>query len=91
MRKDLGSIVLAAVAVMVLAGPADAQMAHRLKGSLSTNGAALTGAVCEDNLSGFRGEGFTGQKDHTAASNDKGEWNIRDRRSSRHRAGSIAR
>jgi hypothetical protein len=57
------------------ASPADAQMAHRLKGSLkSTSGSAIgNGSVRADNLSGFRGEGFTGQKDHTTTSNDKGE------------------
>jgi hypothetical protein len=77
MLKNLGSIVFAAVGLVVVAGPADAQMAHRLKGSLkSTSGAALAGAVGADNLSGFRGEGFAGQKTHTTLSNDKGEWNI---------------
>src|SRR5687768_1554967 len=69
----------AAVALLVIAGAVShAQMAHRLKGSLrGTGGAAIANArVRADNLSGFRGEQFVGQKDHEVVSNDKGEWNI---------------
>ena len=78
MLKTIASLVAATLGVVVLASPADAQMAHRLKGSLkSTAGSAIAnGSVRADNLSGFRGEGFTGQKDHATTSNDKGEWNI---------------
>jgi hypothetical protein len=72
------SWLLAALLAVAVAVPVRAQMAHRLKGSLkSTSGAAIAGAtVRADNLSGFRGEGFAGQKDHTTSPNDKGEWNI---------------
>jgi hypothetical protein len=71
----------AAALVILVAGivtPLHAQMAHRLKGTLrSTAGApVVSGSIRADNLSGFRGEGFAGQKDHTTTSNDKGEWNI---------------
>ena len=69
----------AVVALLVIAGAVShAQMAHRLKGSLrGTGGAAIANAkVRADNLSGFRGEQFVGQKDHEVVSNDKGEWNI---------------
>jgi len=55
-----------------------AQMAHRLKGSLrSTGGAPIVNAkVRADNLSGFRGEQFVGQKFHEVTSTGTGEWNI---------------
>ena len=78
MLRNIRSFLFAALGVVVLAGSADAQMAHRLKGSLKgTGGVAIAnGSVRADNLSGFRGEGFTGQKDHTTTSNEKGEWNI---------------
>lgn len=76
MHKSL--IALVAILVAGIATSTHAQMAHRLKGSLrTTSGAAVhNGSVRADNLSGFRGEGFTGQKDHTTTSNEKGEWNI---------------
>lgn len=69
---------LALSAGLVAAVTVDAQMAHRLKGSLrSSAGAALAGAnVRADNLAGFRGEQFVGQKEHATTPNDKGEWNI---------------
>jgi hypothetical protein len=74
MRKSLAVIALLVTAAAV----SHAQMAHRLKGSLrSTGGTAIANAkVRADNLSGFRGEQFAGQKDHEVTSNDKGEWNI---------------
>src|SRR5688572_11530874 len=74
MRKSL--LVIAALVAAVTA--ADAQMAHRLKGSLrGTGGAPIAGAkVRADNLSGFRGEPFAGQKEHEVTSSDKGEFNI---------------
>ena len=55
-----------------------AQMAHRLKGSIrGAAGEPLAGAsIRADALSGFRGEPFAGQKEHSVASSDKGEWNI---------------
>jgi len=75
MRKF--SLFAGLVIVAVVTG-LHAQMAHRLKGSLrSTAGAAIANAnVRADNLSGFRGEGFAGQKEHTVTTTDKGEWNI---------------
>ena len=69
---------LAVAMAIAIASVANAQMAHRLKGSLKTNqGAALAnGAIQADNLSGFRGEPFAGTKQHVTHSTDKGEWNI---------------
>jgi len=71
-------IALAALLSVGLETPTRAQMAHRLKGSLTTSaGAPVTnGQVRADNLSGFRGEQFVGQKDHSTTANEKGEWNI---------------
>ena len=73
----VGQVGLVAMVVAV-ASPLDAQMAHRLKGSLTTTAGAPVnnGQVRADALSGFRGDQFVGQKDHTTTSNDKGEWNI---------------
>src|SRR4030095_5343903 len=72
------SIVLSAVLLVGITAGLHAQMAHRLKGSLrSTSGSPIAGGnVRADNLSGFRGEPFVGQKDHAVSSTDKGEWNI---------------
>jgi hypothetical protein len=70
-------VVVAAVCV-VLVTPVEAQLAHRLKGSLrGTGGAAIAGgSVDADNLSGFRGEQFAGAKHHSATTLPTGEWNI---------------
>ena len=53
-------------------------MAHRLKGSVRTSaGVPLVNAsVRADALTGFRGEPFAGQKDHSVQSIASGEWNI---------------
>ena len=69
------------VVVLLVAGVAavtHAQMAHRLKGSLrTTSGAPIVNAkIRADNLTGFRGEQFVGQKDHEVTSTATGEWNI---------------
>jgi hypothetical protein len=74
MRKSL----LVIAVLIAAATAADAQMAHRLKGSLrGTAGAPIAnGKVRADNLSGFRGEPFAGQKEHEVTSTDKGEFNI---------------
>jgi len=71
-------VFLTAVLVIAIASGLHAQMAHRLKGSLrGTGGAPIANAnIRADNLSGFRGEPFAGQKDHSVTSNEKGEWNI---------------
>ena len=74
MRKSICLVVL-----LILAAPmARAQMAHRLKGWMrTTGGTPIVGAkIRADNLSGFRGEQFVGQKDHQVTSTEKGEWNI---------------
>jgi hypothetical protein len=78
MTKAPSFIAVVAIVAVGMTSPAGAQMAHRLKGSLTTSaGAPVTnGQVRADNLSGFRGEQFVGQKDHSTASNEKGEWNI---------------
>jgi hypothetical protein len=72
------TLVVTAIAIGLAAASLDAQMAHRLKGSFrSTTGATPAGvSVRADNLSGFRGEPFAGQKEHVTTTNDKGEWNI---------------
>jgi hypothetical protein len=70
-------IVLVAVLILGVTSGLHAQMAHRLKGSLrSTSGSPIAGNIRADNLSGFRGEPFAGQKEHSVTSSDKGEWNI---------------
>ena len=64
--------------VLTVAAPSQAQMAHRLKGSLRTTAGApiANAAVRADNLTGFRGEQFVGQKDHAVTTTGTGEWNI---------------
>ena len=64
----LSRAVVVLVALIVGYGVAvDAQMAHRLKGSIRTEaGAPIAGATIRaDVLSGFRGEPFAGQKEHS--------------------------
>jgi hypothetical protein len=75
MRK---SFVAGAMLVAVIGAPADAQMAHRLKGSLRTTAGTpvVDAAIRADNLSGFRGGDFAGQKDHSVKTAATGEWNI---------------
>ena len=77
LNRRATTIVIAAIA---LVGPAglQAQMSHRLKGSIRAEaGAAITGATIRaDVLSGFRGEPFAGPKEHSITSTDKGEWNM---------------
>ena len=75
MRKALLFVAALGVCAVVAV---DAQMAHRLKGSLrGAGGAPLANAtVRADNLSGFRGEPFAGVKEHTTTTNATGEWNI---------------
>src|SRR5262245_25806944 len=71
------SLILAGLLAFALVPGLQAQMAHRLKGSLkSTGGAPIAGSIRAENLSGFRGEPFAGQKEHAVKSTDKGEWNI---------------
>lgn len=70
---------LVAVLIGVLATlPTHAQMAHRLKGSLRTTaGAPVANAgIRADNITGFRGEQFVGQKDHAVTSAASGEFSI---------------
>lgn len=78
MKQSSSLVAFVAIFVVGVATSAHAQMAHRLKGSIktSTGMAVANGNIRADNLSGFRGEQFVGQKDHAAVSNDKGEWNI---------------
>lgn len=75
MRKSTLAVALSFTTAVSVS---HAQMAHRLKGSLRATGGTpiANGQVRADNLSGFRGEPFAGQKDHVASANDKGEWNI---------------
>lgn len=71
-------ILVVALLIAGVAAATHAQMAHRLKGFLrSTGGAPIVNAkVRADNLSGFRGEQFVGQKEHEVTSTGTGEWNI---------------
>ena len=72
------AVLLGALLVGGLTAGVDAQMSHRLKGSIrSEAGTPLVGATIRaDVLSGFRGEPFAGQKEHSITSVEKGEWNI---------------
>lgn len=74
--RVLFAIVL--IACVHLPAALDAQMAHRLKGSLRTNaGAPITGAAIQaDAIFGFRGEEFAGTRQHKTKSIEKGEWNV---------------
>jgi hypothetical protein len=76
MQKSLAALSVALCVVLV--SPVDAQMAHRLKGSLrGTGGAPIANAsIRADNIYGFRGEQFVGAKEHTTTSAASGEWNI---------------
>ncbi len=53
-------------------------MAHRLKGSIRTAAGVplIDAGVRAEALTGFRGEPFAGQKEHTVKSIASGEWNI---------------
>lgn len=75
---QLSPRVIAVVVVLLITPGLEGQMTHRLKGSIRTEaGAPLVGATIRaDVLSGFRGEPFAGQKDHSITSVDKGEWNM---------------
>jgi hypothetical protein len=78
MGQPSRTAIFVAVVVAGLAAGLQAQMSHRLKGSIRTDaGAPIVGATIRaDVLSGFRGEPFVGQKEHSIASGDKGEWNM---------------
>lgn len=75
MRKRLPLIVVAISFAFV---PVQAQMAHRLKGSLRSNaGAPIANAsIRADAIYGFRGEQFVGAKQHDTTTQPSGEWNI---------------
>jgi hypothetical protein len=74
MRKLASAVVV----VMLLGASTHAQMAHRLKGwARTTAGAPIAAATIHaENISGFRGEGFAGNREHKVSSSEKGEWNI---------------
>jgi hypothetical protein len=71
-------MLIAVLLAFLIAAPSHAQMAHRLKGSLrSTAGAPIANAgVRADNVAGFRGEQFAGQKDHAVTTLATGEFSI---------------
>lgn len=77
-RHSHARVLLLAVLAVALGAAVQAQMAHRLKGSIRTDaGAPIVGATIRaDVLSGFRGEQFVGQKEHSVTSVEKGEWNM---------------
>ncbi len=64
--------------VVALAASADAQMHHRLKGSIRTtaNVPLANATVRGEAITGFRGEPFAGAREQTATSLASGEWNI---------------
>ena len=66
------------VAALVSTPPIAGQMAHRLKGSVRTSaGVPLPNAsVRADAITGFRGEPFAGQKEHTVQTLASGEFNV---------------
>lgn len=78
MPQPRTTVVLTAALVLFGTALVPAQLTHRLKGSIRTEaGAPLVGAdIRADVLSGFRGEPFAGQKEHSIKSVDKGEWNM---------------
>lgn len=71
-------VSLLAVAAVAAAGTAEAQMAHRMRGTVrSTAGDPVPEArVRLEAIAGFRGEQFVGQKDFTATANARGEWTV---------------
>jgi len=71
-------LFIALAVVFSASGVTDAQMAHRLKGSLRTTaGVPLIGAgIRADAITGFRGEPFAGAKEQSTTTIDTGEWNI---------------
>ena len=78
MVQPYRAAIFVALLVAGFAAGVQAQMTHRLKGSIRTDaGAPIVGATIRaDVLSGFRGEPFVGQKEHRITSIDKGEWNM---------------
>lgn len=72
------TLLVVALTLPLIAPGLHAQMTHRLKGSIRSDGGApiANAAIRADALAGFRGEPFIGQKDHTVNSTDKGEWNL---------------
>ena len=72
------SLSITTVALLVFATNLDAQMAHRLKGSIRTtaNVPLANATIRADAITGFRGEPFAGAKEQTATSLPSGERNI---------------
>jgi hypothetical protein len=72
------SAALAGGAVLLTIVCVEAQMAHRLKGSIrDAAGTALVGAtVRAEAITGFRGQPFAGAKEETAVSTPTGEWSM---------------
>ena len=67
-----------AIAVMLASAVMQAQLVHRLKGSIRTTAGVplINATVRADAITGFRGEPFAGAKEQTATSLASGEWNI---------------
>jgi len=76
--RQLSSLLAGVLIAFAVAVPSHAQMAHRLKGSLRTTaGAPVANAgIRADNIAGFQGGQFVGQKDHAVTSAASGEFNI---------------
>jgi hypothetical protein len=67
-----------AIAVLLASPVVQAQLVHRLKGSIRTTaGVPLIGAgIRADAITGFRGEPFAGAKEQMTTSLPSGEWNM---------------
>jgi hypothetical protein len=78
MTSTARRVLVSAAFLFVSLGPAEAQMTHRLKGSLRTEAGAPVAAasIKAEALSGFRGEPFAGVAELSAPSDAKGDWNM---------------
>jgi hypothetical protein len=65
-------------ALLVASAVLQAQMVHRLKGSIRTSAGVplINATVRADAITGFRGEPFAGAREQTATSLPSGEWHI---------------
>jgi hypothetical protein len=76
MRRTGVGVLGAAAIFVVLTSVLPAQTAYRLKGVSRTAAGVVATTINAEAIIGFRGDQFTGQKNFTATSNDKGEWTL---------------
>jgi len=72
-RRDVFGVMASLVA---LATGLSAQTAYRLKGVSRTSAGVVAATINAEAITGFRGDQFTGQKNFTVESNEKGEWTL---------------